>query len=149
MIPIPLWIFLCRLQIRAHLLARTISFVESAYIFDHTDNVFFWPICLCSMWQLRSSAYYPEYGIGAFGTLPLLMGNRYTAYLVSTCKSCVELFASFPLICMYILLRISCSKSDRRYYFLLLPVTFRNNGNDGVMFMFSAGCVQKILESWV
>ncbi|KAG2625553.1 hypothetical protein PVAP13_3KG215000 [Panicum virgatum] len=28
------------------------------------------------MWQLRSSAYYPEYGIGAFGTLPLLMGNR-------------------------------------------------------------------------
>nr|CAB3464374.1 unnamed protein product [Digitaria exilis] len=28
------------------------------------------------MWKLRSSAYYPEYGIGAFGTLPLLMGNR-------------------------------------------------------------------------
>ncbi|RLM98580.1 uncharacterized protein C2845_PM06G03220 [Panicum miliaceum] len=27
------------------------------------------------MWQLRPSAYYPEYGIGAFGT-PLLMGNR-------------------------------------------------------------------------
>ncbi|XP_034588312.1 uncharacterized protein [Setaria viridis] len=27
------------------------------------------------MWQLRSSAYYPEYGIGAFGTLQL-MGNR-------------------------------------------------------------------------
>ncbi|CAL4895008.1 unnamed protein product [Urochloa decumbens] len=28
------------------------------------------------MWQLRSSAYYPKYGIGAFGTLPLPMGNR-------------------------------------------------------------------------
>ncbi|CAD6271098.1 unnamed protein product [Miscanthus lutarioriparius] len=27
-------------------------------------------------WQLRSSAYYPQYGIGAFGTLPLPMGNR-------------------------------------------------------------------------
>ncbi|KAL6618716.1 hypothetical protein ACP70R_033855 [Stipagrostis hirtigluma subsp. patula] len=28
------------------------------------------------MWQLRSCAYYPKYGIGAFGTLPLLMTNR-------------------------------------------------------------------------
>ncbi|TVU20209.1 hypothetical protein EJB05_36408 [Eragrostis curvula] len=28
------------------------------------------------MWQLTSCVYYPKFGIGAFGTLPLLMGNR-------------------------------------------------------------------------
>ena len=39
-------------------------------------------------------------------------------------------------ICIYILLRVSFSKSDGRYYFLLLSVNFRINGNGGAMLIF-------------
>jgi len=42
----------------------------------NVDNVVCGSSLLCSLLQLRSCAYDPKYRIGAFGTLPLLMGNR-------------------------------------------------------------------------
>jgi hypothetical protein len=72
MIPIPLWTSTCQLQIRTHFLARTILVFLRIYFLLQKSQC----SCLCSVWQLRSCVYSPEYGIGAFGTLPLMIGNR-------------------------------------------------------------------------
>lgn len=99
---------------------------------------------LCSTWQLRSSAYYPQYGIGAFGTLPLPLGNR-QAISVYICKSCG---AFYQFVCISFCQTSSFSKYDVRYYFLSLSINFTNNQIEGVMFIFFAGRVQKIQGLW-
>ena len=57
-------------------LDNTVTAFVNTYFENCIDDATLAHTCLSSMLKLRSCAYFPEYRLGAFGTIPLLMGNR-------------------------------------------------------------------------